>query len=278
MKRRRIPYSAEEMAWLEANRMMVLGDYHRAFVATFDRGDVSYDHLKQLRGRKGWKVGRDGARYKGRRRKFSGVEIAWLRDNATLPIQDYFRAFCETFARQDVTVTGLHQLRKREGFRTGRTGRFEKGAVPINKGVPCSEGTGGRHPNAQRTQFKKGNLPHNTKFAGHERVSKDGYVEISIEETNPHTGFEQRYVLKHKHLWEQLHGPVPKGMFLKCLDGNRQNTDPSNWEALPRAMQIHLQGRWGIGYDGAAPELRPTIMAIAKVKHAARTRSKAVSS
>lgn len=277
MRRGRIDYSAAEMAWLEANRMMVISDYHRAFVVAFDRDDVSVAHLHGLRQRKGWKVGRDGSRYKGRRRKFSAAEMSWLRDNATLSIQDYFRAFCAEFGRGDVTVTGLHQLRKREGFRTGRTGRFEKGVVPVNKGMTCPEGVGGRHPNAQRTQFKKGNQPHNTKFLGHERVSKDGYVEISVAETNPHTGFERRHVLKHKHLWEQLHGPVPEGKFLKCLDGNRQNTDPSNWEAIPRAMQVHLQGRWGLDYDGAEPELRPTIMAIAKAKHAARSRSKAVS-
>lgn len=276
MNRRRVPYSPTEVEWLEANRMMVLGDYHRAFVAAFGRTDVTYDHLKSLRTRKGWKVGRDGSRYKGRRRKFSEAEMAWLRDNATLLIRDYHQRFCSAFGRDDVTITGLNQLRKREGFRTGRTGQFEKGLVPFNKGKRCEEGKGGRHPNAQRTQFKKGNLPHNTHYLGHERVSKDGYVEISIDERNPHTGFERRYVLKHKHLWEKANGPVPEGHCLKCLDGNRLNTDPTNWELIPRAMQPYLQGRYGFDFDGAEPELRPTMMAVAKAKHAARVR-KAVS-
>jgi hypothetical protein len=31
-------------------------------------------------------------------------------------------------------------------------------------------------------------------------------------------------------------------MALKCLDGNKQNTDPSNWEAVPRALLPRLAG------------------------------------
>lgn len=45
MKGRAIPYSADEMAWLEANRLMVISDYHAAFVARFGRDDVSLINL-----------------------------------------------------------------------------------------------------------------------------------------------------------------------------------------------------------------------------------------
>jgi len=75
---------------------------------------------------------------------------------------------------------------------------------------------------------------------------------------------------KHKWLWERANGPVPKGMVLKCLDGNKLNCDPSNWEAIPMALQPRLNGRFGRGYDHADPELKPTIMAIAKLEHKAR--------
>jgi hypothetical protein len=72
--------------------------------------------------------------------------------------------------------------------------------------------------NSAATQFKKGGVPPNAKFLGYERVSKDGYIEISINQKNPHTGYERRFVLKHKYLWETQNGPVPAGMCLKCLD------------------------------------------------------------
>lgn len=207
---------------------------------------------------------------KGRAIRYSAAELAWLERHRTLPIGDYARRFQKRFGRDDVTAQHLHALRKRKGWKTGRTGQFVKGQVSHNKGVKCAPGRGGRHPNARRTQFRKGNRPHNTKYAGHERVSKDGYVEISIEETNPHTGFERRYVLKHRWLWEQKNGPVPEGMCLKSLDGNKLNTDPSNWEAIPQAMLPYLNGRWGLDYQAAHPEVKPALLALAKVKHAAR--------
>lgn len=211
---------------------------------------------------------------KGHAIRYSAEEMAWLEANRLMVISDYARAFAERFGRV-VDAVNLHALRKRKGWKTGRTGCFGKGETPHNKGRPCAPGTGGRHPNAIKTQFKSGALPHNTHYLGHERVSKDGYVEISIAETNPHTGFWRRYVLKHRHLWEQANGPIPAGHALKCLDGNKQNTDPANWEAVPRAILPRLAGgnrhHRKLAFDDAPAELRPTILAIAKLDHAART-------
>lgn len=202
---------------------------------------------------------------------YSSDELAWIEANKSRIRTEAHAEFCSNFGRNDITLINYAALCKRNGWLTGRTGRIEPGAIPPNKGVRCPEGKGGRHPNARKTQFKKGGLPHNTNYLGHERVSKDGYVEISIDETNPHTGFERRYVLKHRHLWESENGPVPDGMFLKCLDTNRQNTDPSNWELLPRAAQVYIGARFGIDYEAAEPEVRPAIIAVAKLKHAAKT-------
>lgn len=211
---------------------------------------------------------------KGRSIPYSAEEVRWLEAHRTLVIGEYHRRFCETFGREDVTAVNLHSLRKRKGWKTGRTGCFEKGAVPVNKGKPCAPGTGGRHPNARKTQFKRGQEPHNTKYLGHERVNKDGYVEISVAETNPHTGYERRYVHKHVHLWTQKHGPVPEGFALKSLDGDRSNADPSNWELVPRALLPRLNGRFGRDYDKAPGELKPTIMAVAKLEHRVREKSR----
>lgn len=122
--------------------------------------------------------------------------------------------------------------------------------------------------NSARTQFHKGHLPHNTKYLGHERLTKDGYIEISVAERNPHTGFERRYVLKHKREWEKKNGPVPKGMCLKALDGNRLNVDPDNWELIPRTMLLLMNRDARLDYQTADPEVRPTIMAIARLRNA----------
>lgn len=273
MRGQRIVYSDAEMTWLEANRKMVISDYHAAFQGAFARPDISAMNLHSLRKRKGWKTGREGDRYKGRHRKFSKAEMAWLEANRLLSISDYHRAFVEAFPREDVRPQNLHALRKRMGWKTGRTGHFEKGQAPANKGKRCAEGVGGRHPNARRSQFKKGQEPHNTKYLGHERLNVDGYIEISVPETNPHTGYGRRYVHKHVWLWEQIHGSVPEGHCLKCLDGDKTNTDPSNWIAIPRGVLPRLNGGRAsrvMAYDTAPAELKPAILSIAQIEHRAR--------
>lgn len=199
---------------------------------------------------------------KGHPNLYSAEELAWIESHRGEPRRVAHAAFVARFGRHDISLGAYTGLCKRKGWATGRTGHYPKGQQPWNAGKSMPY-----NANSARTRFKKGNRPHNTKFEGHERLTKDGYVEISIAEINPHTGFERRYVQKHRHLWEKENGAVPEGMCLKCLDGNRRNTAPSNWEAVPRALVPHLQGRYGLDYDGADPALRPAIMAIAKLKH-----------
>lgn len=205
---------------------------------------------------------------KGRWIIYSAAELAWLQANCTLPISAYHAAFQQEFARPEISAANLHSLRKRKGWRTGRTGRFAGGHATWNKGQHHAP------PGSAKGHFQKGNVPANRKFIGHERIGKEGYVEISVDQPNPWTGHSRRYVQKHRYLWEQANGPLPAGMVLKSVDGDRTNTDPANWQAIPRALLPILNGgrhKQRPAYDDAAPEVRPAIMAVAKLKHRART-------
>lgn len=207
---------------------------------------------------------------KGHWIEYTRAELAFIKRRTKMDRRALLAAFVKKFARADVSLANLNSLCKRNGWFTGRTGCFEKGIVPHNKGKPHPVARSG---NAAKHHFKKGNQPHNTNYLHHERVSKDGYVEISIDEPNPHTGFERRYVLKHRWLWEAKHGPVPDGMCLKCL-GDRTNTDPSNWTLIPRSLLPRLDGRFGRGYENAPVDLKPTIMAVVKLEQQVRESGK----
>ncbi|ETX26698.1 HNH endonuclease signature motif containing protein [Roseivivax isoporae] len=197
---------------------------------------------------------------------YSDAELFWIHDNARRPRHEAHAEFVYLWDRPDVSLVNFNALCKRKGWLTGRTGCFEKGQTPANKGRKMPY-----NANSARTQFKKGNRPHTWRGAGHERVcAKDGYVIMLVAEPNPWTGADTRPVLKHRYLWEQANGPVPEGMRLKCLDGDKTNCDPSNWEAVPLALAPRLNGRFGRGYDSAPTELKPTIFATAKLEHAAR--------
>jgi hypothetical protein len=206
---------------------------------------------------------------KGRQIRYSAAELRFIEKRCTMNRREMHNSFVAKFGRDDVSLTHLNALCKRKGWLTGRTGCFEKGIIPHNKGKPHPAG---RSAGAAKNQFKKGNLPHNTNYLGHERLSKEGYIEISVDEVNPHTGFERRYVLKHRWLWEKAHGPIPEGMCLKCK-GDPRDTDPSNWELIPRALLPRLNGRFGRGYDEAPDKLKPTIMAVVKLEHQIRKRN-----
>lgn len=214
---------------------------------------------------------------KGRWIEYSVAEMAWLQANRTQPIGDYHAGFCAAFGR-DVSAGNLHALRKRKGWRTGRTGQFVKGQEPDNKGRPCAPGRGGNHPNARRTQFtpgeRRGVAVTLYKAIGTERVSKDGYVERKVNDDLP---LQSRWRAVHLICWEEVHGPLPKGVALKCLDGDKSNTAPANWEAIPRALLPRLNGgrhKKTLAYGAAPAELKLTILAVAKLAHGARTARK----
>ena len=205
---------------------------------------------------------------KGRAIPYSAEELAFIQARKAWPRQELWQAFTFNFGRDDVLPMHIKALCKRKGWMTGRTGCFSAGQTPHNKGKPFPAARD--HPNCRKTQFKKGQEPHNTNFLGHERVSKDGYVEVSIEQTNPHTGYHRRYVLKHRHEWERANGPVPEGHALKCLDGDKTNCAPANWEAVPRALLPRLAGgnryKRHLAFDDAEPEIKPIILATAKLR------------
>lgn len=208
---------------------------------------------------------------KGHWISYSDAELAWIKARSSEDRPQTHAAFVAEFGRSDVSLQNLNALCKRKGWLTGRTGRFDPGAVPVNKGKPCPPGQGGRHPNAQRTQFRKG--ARTGKAAelyqpiGTERISEDGYRERKVHDGLP---MQSRWQLVHRVEWEKVNGPIPAGHCLKCLDGDRLNTNPANWEVIPRAVLPHLSARFGMRYDEAEPELKPTIMAVAKLKHAVK--------
>lgn len=202
---------------------------------------------------------------KGARIAYKPEELAFIERHRTLPRAEAHAMFCARFMRSDVSFDNFKALCARKGWKTGRTGRLEKGNIPPNKGR-----RGYCAPGSEKGHFPKGNRPHTWRGAGHERIDRrEGYVVMIVDEPNPWTGAATRPVFKHRWLWEQQNGPLPEGHVLKCL-GEKSNPDPSNWVAIPRAMLPRLNGRFGRDFDNAPPELKQTILKIAQLEREAR--------
>ncbi len=133
------------------------------------------------------------------------------------------KAFIAEIARQR-TLDPNHGSRKYQ---------FKKGHVPQNKGkqqiefmsLDCIERT-------KATRFKKGHIPYNHHPIGSERIDKDGYIMVKVGEPS-------KWKLKHRYIWEQMYGKIPKGCNIQFKDGNRLNVSIENLYIINRKVQIH---------------------------------------
>lgn len=109
--------------------------------------------------------------------------------------------------------------------------RFRKGHRPANKGKKLPPET---YSKVAPTMFRKGNVPANHRPVGSERVNVDGYVEIKVAEPNV-------WRQKHRVVWEQEYGPIPKGSNVQFRNGNRQDIRLENLYLISRRDQLKTE-------------------------------------
>lgn len=177
---------------------------------------------------------------------YSATELAWVKNNCTLPAPELHAQFCNTFNRDDVSKDNIVSLRKRNGWKTGRTGHFEKGHVPSENARP-------KGPN--KTSFKKGQRPHNHLEVGSKVLRDDGYLQIKTAEPN-------HWKLYHLFLWEKQNGAIPEGKILSFLGGNKTNCDLDNLELITRQESLQINR---LSVISETPEIRHSIRLIGKI-------------
>ena len=101
--------------------------------------------------------------------------------------------------------------------------------IPHNKGKKLSDDT---KQKLQKTLFKKGNKPHNTKQIGDEVIDRDGYTLVKVSDSKIK---KERWRPKHHIVFGE---PIPKGMILIFIDGNKQNFDKSNLKLITKAENM----------------------------------------
>lgn len=131
--------------------------------------------------------------------------------------------------------------------------RFKKGYTPPNKGKKMPAEVYAR---CAPTMFKKGNRTHNYKPVGSERVNVDGYVEVKVADPG-------KWRLKHRVIWEEAHGPIPRGHNVQFRDGNSQNLSLDNLYLISRSEQMKKENCMMARYP---QELREVIHMKASIK------------
>jgi hypothetical protein len=128
--------------------------------------------------------------------------------------------------------------------------RFPKGHKTYNKGKKMDPALKDK---IKHTFFQKGQTPMNVNYDGHERIDKDGYTMIRIA--------PNKYVKKHRHIWEQANGKIPKGYIVVFKDKNKQNIVLENLEIITKEENIKRNN-----IHRYPQEIIQTIKLISKIK------------
>lgn len=129
-----------------------------------------------------------------------------------------------------VSKSTVQAVRRQYGLKKEvNTGCFQKGHAPHNKGKKVHEYASPEAIERMRgTQFKKGDLPHNTRKNGDISVRRDKsgreyyYMRVSLG----------KWELLHRLIYEKHHGPIPDGMAVRFRDGDTSNLSLANLELI----------------------------------------------
>lgn len=121
-------------------------------------------------------------------------------------------------------------------MRRDKLGRFQKGSKPWNKGTKGAT-------KSNKTSFKKGDMPANTKPVGtialRTNTGKQNEKYYYIKVANPN-----KWELLHRHIWEKEKGEIPKGYLVIFKDNDSLNVDISNLCLIKRSELVRLNNKF----------------------------------
>ena len=182
--------------------------------------------------------------------------------------QELTDAVNEKFGPGTITVRQMQAYKKNHKIRPGIDCKFKKGCEPQNKGKPMSPE---QYEKCRKTMFKKGHRPKNTRNLGEYTRTTDGYIAVKVQKNGTQ---RERYPLLQREVWKKYNGPIPEGMVVGFLDGNKENCSIDNLFLMERAVSLEMNQK-GLRFDNA--ELTKTGVKIAELAVAVNRRKKSES-
>jgi len=192
-------------------------------------------------------------------KRYTEEQLAFIRAHSKLPHKELAILFNKEFG---IYVSGQSMSQKchRMGWRTGRTGRFEKGCKPNNtcfkkEQKPWNTGTKGL-TEKNKGCFRKGCKPHNYSPIGSTRTLEEGYIQIKVADPD-------KWRFLHHIAWERHHGKLENGYIVRFKDNNRQNCTIDNLEMVKRNVHFRLNK---MDYAKYPAEIKPSVKALAELE------------
>lgn len=165
---------------------------------------------------------------KRRLHKYTPEQLEFIKANCQLKRKELHRRFEERFEVK-VPYNGIVALCTRQGWSNGNTGRFEKG-----------------HQLNKKYQV------------GDEFVDGYGYT-VVVTELPGRAKFQQ----KHRWLWQQHNGPVPKDHYVTFKDGDKTNLNLDNLILISKRELAYMNVNYQRFSD---KEKHLTFIAMSKLK------------
>ncbi len=194
--------------------------------------NITYQAMKSYLSGHKLKVGRR----KEQHRKYKDVHIEFIKNNVKgITLKELTQRFNNEF-NMNISESAIANIKNKYNLQSGIVGgQFVKGQTSFNKGKKWSEYMSKEgQQNSRKTTFKKGNIPANARSIGSERLDKNGYILIKIQDGHKH----KNWTRKHRYLYEQVHGKVPKGHKVIFADGNNSNFDLDNLVLVSNAEEL----------------------------------------
>ncbi|CAN2327210.1 HNH nuclease domain-containing protein [Fusobacterium sp. oral taxon C10] len=175
--------------------------------------------------------------------KFSEEQIAFLKSfNGEKTYKELAKLFQDKYEINFVSLSYFRRCLRKANidykYIKTNSGSFKRGFTPWNKGM--------------KTNIK----PKNLKGLESERITKKGYILIKIKEPNV-------WELKHRFLWKQVNGKIPKGSVIIFANGDKTNFDLDNLICVSK-NELRQLNRYKLKKDDA--ELTKAGIGIVKLK------------
>ena len=172
------------------------------------------------------------------RHVYTKEEIEFLKSNCQgTGAKDLTERLNEKF-NENIPLSSILAFKQRYKLKSGvNSGQWKKGACPSGSKI-----------------FKKGNIPYNKRPIFSERI-REGYIEIKVSDPSV-------WESKHRYIYTQKHGEIPKGYKVTFADGNKRNFDINNLILIKSGESMAM---CNIGLYSKNPEITKTGLLLAKM-------------
>ncbi len=169
------------------------------------------------------------------KKQYTQEQIEFLRELSEKGLfnSEMARLFNQRFGTSR-TESAIKNMRTKYGLKTSARKVWQKGHEPWNKGRK-----GVSYEGMKATQYKKGSKAHNWVPIGSERITKDGYIQVKVQDGQLQKNWKGKHIL----VWEEHNGPVPPGHAVIFGDGNIRNFSPGNLLLVSRKQLARLNQR-----------------------------------